>query len=101
MATPVEDRQPGERSGRTGTPSRNARLSQHRRSKRPLPATRHEADEIFAPRARIAPARASRLERLCRLGCLTLVPAGTGHITQGQAHHAILDALYPEDSEAQ
>jgi hypothetical protein len=52
-----------------------------------------EADEIFAPRAHMARAGASRLARLNELGLLH--PEGRPW-TQGEAHDAILNALYPE-----
>lgn len=97
MSAPVADR---EATARSGSPSQgNARLSQHRRAKRPLPATRREADELFAPRARIAPAGASRLARLNALGLLELRTTPGPPLTQGEAHAAILDALYPVGAE--
>ncbi len=76
---------------------RNARQSAHNRQKRPYPASRHEADEMFRPNSPMAQvATMPRLARLLRLGALALVPPGTGRITNLEAHQAILDALYDE-----
>lgn len=74
-----------------------ARLSARRRARRPLPATRSEADELFRPSRPDALVLPPRLARLNALGCLRLVPPGSGGITQAQAHEAILDAMYDED----
>lgn len=88
MATPVAERRANE--GREGE-GKNARISAHLRSKRPLPATRREADRLFSPSARIAhqPATIPRIARLMRLGVLP-------QYTNAEAHTMILDALYPE-----
>lgn len=94
MATPVADRQPSARSG-SKTPSKNARMSAARRKKRPIPATRDEADELFGP----SPAYRQKLAtapRLIRLQALGLIP----QFTNEEAHQLILDALYPPDQAA-
>ena len=90
MATPLLER------GATQTPTvqRNARYSLWARAKRPIPATRREADELFAPHARNAQARATRLHRANVLGLLH--PEGRPY-TAGELHEMILDALYPCD----
>jgi len=76
----------------------NARLSARRRAKRPLPATREEADELFRPRAGSnegAVAYGPRLCRLATLGLLELRATPGPPITNLEAHQAILDTLYP------
>lgn len=87
MATPVLERERGET---TPTVERNARLSANRRRSRPLPATRREADELYAPSPAYSqkPASAPRLVRMQQLG---LIP----QFTNAEAHRMILDALYP------
>lgn len=90
MATPVAERP-------RSTVHKNARLSAFLRAKRPLPATRREADELFAPHARNARATVTRLHRANVLGLLH--PEGRPY-TQGELHDAILDALYPCDQGA-
>ncbi len=95
VTTPVTGREPSERSGGKAS-TKNARYSAWARAKRPEPTTRAEADEIFAPRAHMARAGASRLARLLELGLLELRSEPGPIITQGEAHQAILDALYPE-----
>lgn len=64
------------------------------RSKRPFPATRQEADEVYAPHARNAPATVTRLYRANELG---LLHPDRRPLTQGELHDAILDALYPTE----
>ena len=78
-------------ASQTEAVQRNARLSMSLRSKRPQPTTRREADELFAPASRNARARGTRLSRLNDLGLLH--PEGRPW-TQGEAHDAIIDALY-------
>lgn len=88
-------------NGETGE-SRNARLSLFLRSKRPIPTTRREADGIYAPHAQYAPATLARLYRLNAMGLLELRTTPGESITQGQAHEAILDAIYgPEEPHEQ
>lgn len=73
-------------------------MSATRRAKRPLPATREEADELFRPRAggnERAVAYGPRLCRLAQLGLLELRSTSGPPITNAEAHAAILDALYP------
>lgn len=93
MATPVT-----ERPNHTLTPTveRNAKLSEARRRKRPVPETRREAQQLYEPLARYTPARANRLDRLNRLGMLAIRPSPGPPLTQGEAHDAILDAMYDE-----
>lgn len=91
MAKPVSQRRAEE--GRTGE-SKNARLSSYLQAKRPYPATRREADELFRPVAGNAPAGSARLHRMNAHG---LLHPERRPITQAEAHHAILDALYPCD----
>lgn len=76
---------------------RNARLSRFLRAKRPLPATRREADEIWRPHTGNVPARGTRLHRANVLGLLH--PEGRP-LTALEVHEAILDAIYgPEPHE--
>lgn len=87
MTTLVIDRTDRPESAKVG-----ARISATRRAKRPLPATRDEADRLFSPSAAYTnrPASAPRLVRMQALG---LIP----QYTNAEAHQLILDALYPCD----
>lgn len=89
MTTPLLKR------GAKPTPitERNDRHSRWAQAKRPLPATRDEADALFKPAAGNAPAKGSRLFRANELKLLH--PEGRAY-TQGELHRMILDALYPE-----
>jgi len=82
------------KAGQTGE-SRNARLSENNRRKRAIPVTRAEADAVFAPYARSARASASRLARLNMLGLLRIADEAGEPVTQGAAHDATVDAMYP------
>jgi len=90
VATPVIER-PG--ATETKQVRYNARLSARLRRRRPFPATRAEADALYKPGSRNARAMPERLYRMNMLGLLH--PEGRP-ITQGEAHDAVLDALYPE-----
>jgi len=97
MATLVVDRPPRKRTqAGQATIERNARTSATKRARRPLPATRAEADALYRPGARIACATIERLYRMNKLGLLGLRDAPGPQITNAEAHQAILDALYPE-----
>lgn len=91
MAKPIAERLA--EAGKPSTPAveQAERLSRRLRAKRPLPATRQAADELFKPRSGIAHQRATipRLARLSRLGVIRW--------TNAEAHEAILDAMYDED----
>lgn len=95
MATPLLER------GAKPTPTvlNNARESERRRQKRPIPATRHDADQLYAPGARTAHSRAMA-NRLYRLNVLGLLHPEGRPITNAEAHQLILDALYPCDQGA-
>ena len=100
MATPINDRDPQPRSeqGKLNV-ERNAKLSARRRAKRPLPATREEADQLFRPRAgsnERAVVTGPRLCRLAQLGLLEIRTAPGPRITNLEAHQAILDFYYPD-----
>lgn len=92
MATVVAERRTQDGRDTTEAVQKGARLSARLRAKRPLPATRREADDLFAPSPRIAqqPATIPRIARLMRLGVLP-------QLTNAEAHQLILDALYPCD----
>lgn len=91
MATPVAERAKQQGEHLTPRIEKNAVISQRRRSKRPIPATRREADTLFGPTPRISgkPCSGPRLMRLQQLGLLP-------RITNGEAHAMILDAMYDE-----
>lgn len=86
MATPVAER-PG------STVQKNARMSAGRRAKRPIPATRREAEALFEPSRAYTPAHGGWLMRMNLLG---LLHPERRPLTKLEAYHAVLDALYPE-----
>jgi hypothetical protein len=73
-------------------------MSARRRAKRPLPATREEADELFRPRAgrneRVV-AFGPHLCRLAQRGLLELRATPGPPITNLAAHEALLDFYFP------
>lgn len=100
MTTLTSAKRAAEGKRNSARTDRNARLSAYERSKRPYPETRQEADELFAPNAPMARVTTMRrLARLLKLDMLAIVAPGTGHITNQEAHLAILDALYGPDGQ--
>ena len=105
MAKPLIDRVAGkpltEKS--RATVERNARMSAKRRARRPLPATREEAEELFRPRAgsnERAVCYGPRLSRLAELGLLELRSTPGPKITNLEAHEAIRDFYWPLEDTA-
>lgn len=88
MAKPVVEREKGKPTAKV---KRNAALSMRARAKRPIPATRREADELFGPGPAysLKPASGPRLARMVQLG---IIPT----YTNAEAHALILDAMYDE-----
>lgn len=72
---------------------KNARMSAGRRAKRPIPATRREAEALFEPSRAYTPAHGGWLMRMNLLG---LLHPERRPLTKLEAYHAVLDALYPE-----
>lgn len=88
----TRDKRLAEGQSLSPTVEKNARLSSRLRAKRPIPATRREADDLFGPSARIAHQKAT-IPRVARLMQLGLIP----QYTNEQAHELILDAMYGDD----
>ena len=77
---------------------RNARMSATRRARRPVPATREEAEELFRPRSggnERAVVTGPRLCRLAAVGLLELRSTPGPRVTNLEAHEALLDFYWP------
>lgn len=98
LARTTQEREREKPQKPTAASTKNARISANRRRKRPLPATREEAEELYRPRAggnERAIVTGPRLCRLAELGLLEIRSAPGPSITNLDAHRAILDFYYP------